>query len=711
MGPVACLATLVEGLTMKVRLSAVLLLPTVVLGCSENTAPALDPIGDRQAFANTELALALHATDEDDDELTFSFASELPNISARADMENLGGGRALFRWTPLTADIGMPAFDFAVSDGEDTTRETIVITVSPSDGESMAPVFIQPLGTGTTLDLQVQSCLEVPIVVEDPDTPGVTIGLAEPFIEGATLTQHDETTATWSFCPSAEQIEADDRYNLTLTADDGDTPSTLKDYLIVLRSGTKTDCPGQPPVVSHTPEDVSSVTDLTIAAEVSDDQGIKYEPLFYYSDSPPGEPPNVTEMTQLTMVQIDGTMQSGTWAADVPNPVANANPGSTGQLYYVIVVEDNDDAEGNCDHLTQAPETGSYTITVTNPGGSGGLGLCDSCTADVQCGGPGDNCVFLDGGYHCFLGCQSSSECPSGTYCSFADFTSVDNAQARQCVPNDYKCDGGTTPPTCSDDSFEENDSLTEASGQTALSTGTHSNLKSCPAGSGDDEDWYRLDVSGDAQVDLAVSGGSATDLDLALYDGNHTLIDKSDSLSSTESLSICLTTGTYYARVYAYGSAENSYSLTYGQTSTSCGGGCQDDGEEDDDNASQARFADLNNPPYTSTTNAICAEDDDWYEVYLFSGETLYSTLTFLQTNGMEDLDLYIYQGSTNLTGCDEQNPWVCDSQNGQSGTSDETLTWAITQTDTYYVVVHGWQGSENLYDICIGLAPTDCP
>ncbi|MBW2454802.1 MAG: hypothetical protein JRI68_09835, partial [Deltaproteobacteria bacterium] len=65
----------------------------------------------------------------------------------------------------------------------------------------------------------------------------------------------------------------------------------------------------------------------------------------------------------------------------------------------------------------------------------------------------------------------------------------------------------------------------------------------------------------------------------------------------------------------------------------------------------------------------------------------------------------------STNLTGCDEQNPWVCDSQNGQSGTSDETLTWPITQTDTYYVVVHGWSGSENLYDICIGLAPTDCP
>jgi len=404
-------------------------------------------------------------------------------------------------------------------------------------------------------------------------------------------------------------------------------------------------------------------------------------------------------------------MMSGTWAVDVPNPVANESPGSSAQLYYVIVVEDNDDAEGKCDHLTQAPETGSFTITVTNPGGSGGLGLCDSCTADVQCGGPGDNCVFLGGGYHCFQGCQNSSECPTDTYCSFAAFTSVDGAEARQCIPNDYQCDGGGGPPTCSDDSFEENDSLTEAMSKPALSTGTHSSLKSCPATSGDDEDWYKIDVSSDAQVSLSISGGSATDLDLALYDSNGTLVDKSDSLSSNESLSTCLTPGAYYARVYAYGSGENTYSLTYNQTASNCGSSCQDDGEEDDDNAGQARFVDLNNAPYISQTNAICAWDDDWYEVMMFSGETLYATLTFLQSNGMEDLDVYIYQGSTNLTGCSEQTPWTCDPQNGQSGSSDETLTWPITQTDTYHVVVHGWSGSENLYDICIGLAPNDCP
>jgi len=28
-----------------------------------------------------------------------------------------------------------------------------------------------------------------------------------------------------------------------------------------------------------------------------------------------------------------------------------------------------------------------------------------------------------------------------------------------------------------------------------------------------------------------------------------------------------------------------------------------------------------------------------------------------------------------------------------------------------TFFVVVHGWNGAENLYDICLGLASGACP
>ena len=94
-----------------------------------------------------------------------------------------------------------------------------------------------------------------------------------------------------------------------------------------------------------------------------------------------------------------------------------------------------------------------------------------------------------------------------------------------------------------------------------------------------------------------------------------------------------------------------------------------------------------------------------------MFEGETLRATLAFDQANTKEDLDIILYKGTTNLTPCDEDVFDGCDVDNGQSGTSNEKLDWSITESDTYYVVVRGYDGSENLYDICIGFDTTDCP
>ncbi len=692
--------------------AALFALPLTACG-GDNNAPVLDPLVDQKALVNSVLQMTLRGSDADGDPLSFGFASQLPDITNRASIKKSGNDRALFRFTPFASDIGVNAFDFTLSDGEATTRETITITVELGGEGSTSPVFVQPLGTGATLDLEQQNCLEIPIVVEDPDSASVTLSQEEPIIAGATLDQTSELGGTWSFCPSKEQIAKEDRYPLTLAADDGENPKTRKNFLVVLRSENAKECPGEAPMITHTPEDVQSVVDLTISVKVSDDIGIKYEPLLYYSDTPPGDPPDIGDMLQVTMELLDGDKKSGTWGADVPNPVANTESGSSAQLYYVVAAKDNDDAEGTCDHLVQAPDKGSYAITVTNPGGSGGLGLCESCTADVQCGEAGDNCVYLDGGNHCFKACEGDAQCPDGYYCSFSEFTSVDNAKARQCIPNDYKCNNA--PPGCVDDSHEDNDSLQEASAAAVLAPGNYNNLKSCPGdGNDDDEDWFQIDVSSDAKIDLSIMGGNSTDLDLSLTDANGTVVEKSDTLESNESLTACLTPGIYYIRVYSWSSAENSYSLNYQQTSESCSGpNCQDDSLEDDDNASQAQFADLNQGKFSVQTSAICSGDEDWFEVMMYDGETLYATLTFLQSNANEDLDLWMFDsdGMTNLSGCDEQMPGGCDPLNGQSGTSDEKLVWPINKTGTYYVVVHGWDGSENLYDICIGLTENDCP
>lgn len=694
---------------MQALLRLALLLSSIA-ACSSNGAPELESPGDQRAAVNVELALSLSASDPDGDPLTFTFDADLPNIQTRAHIEHESDGAAVFRWTPLISDVGTQRFTFAVTDGETTDAANIDIEIATAEGT--APMFVQPLGTGSTLDLTKQSCIEVPIDVSDPDSVSVTLGQEEPLIVGGELAQSGALSGSWSYCPTKEQIATEDRYSLVLSADDGDNPKTLKDYLIVLRGDEGEGCPGEAPVIGHQPEDVSSVNDITIAAHISDDLGMKYEPLLYYSTSPPSDPPDVSQMTQLSMTLQSGDVQDGVWSVDVPNPVANQSAGSSAQLYYVIVASDNDDPMGTCDHRTQAPETGSYAITVDNPGGSGGKPSCSSCSADAQCGDTGDRCVFFDSAFVCLDGCQADADCPTGTYCSFGSFTSIDDAVGRHCVPESFSCSSAPPTPTgCQDDGFEDNDSLSQAA---PLATGSQSNLMSCPAeGSGDDEDWYAITVGSEGTVDVSLSGGSASDLDLALYDAGGLLVDVSASLSSSESISACLASGTYYLRVHAYGTpADNAYDLSWSLSPQSCGPSCVDDGNEPDDDATGARVVDLDIGTYTSSSQAICSGDEDWFGVLMYAGETLHSTLTFLQSAPDEDLDLWIYDDlGNNLSGCHETSPGLCDPFNGQSGTSHETLAWPIDQTGVYYVVVHGWAGSENDYDICIGLSSGSCP
>ncbi len=681
-------------------------------------APEIDALQDQTAKVGVEFVLEIRATDPDGDDLGYEFDANVPDIHDRAQMTKRPDGSGLFRWTPQASDVNSGwLFDFTVSDGDNSATVTIQIEVRSEVGQAGAPIFREPLGTGTTLDLNQSSCAEVNIVIEDPDSSSVILAMEEPVVRGSNLQPGSNgMTGTWSWCPSDRQIDDDeDRYMLTMSADDSTNEKTLKHYLVVLRKPPKPDCPGEAPVIAHTPADESTLVGLTITAGISDDLGLKGEPLFYYSETNPGATPDLGAMTQLTMILLTGDMRNGTWGADVPNPVADAGEGATATLYYIIVASDNDDTEGSCDHLTQGPSTGAYSMTVTNPGGAGGAGLCEPCTADVQCGGSGDLCIrvgpMLDS--FCMSSCSGPSDCSGDYTCSASSVMSVDGTSARQCIPNSGSCDdpGGTV---CFDDAFEDNDSRTEADGNPELWPGTYSDLVSCEDGAfSDDEDFFWFELFGDAQVDISISGGSVSDLDLQLQGSDGAVIESSVSLTSSESVSQCLTPGIYYIRVYAYGAEENPYTLTFTSSSTSCSGAtCEDDANEDDDNQTQARYAEVFPDGFSETTNAICADDDDWYEIALFDGETVVVDLTFEQTTSSEDLDLHFHDSTgTDLTPCSETDPFTCTASQGQSVSSNEHYEYAVSDAGctpcTYYVVVHGWSGSENLYDIDIALAP----
>jgi len=71
----------------------------------------------------------------------------------------------------------------------------------------------------------------------------------------------------------------------------------------------------------------------------------------------------------------------------------------------------------------------------------------------------------------------------------------------------------------------------------------------------------------------------------------------------------------------------------------------------------------------------------------------------------GDADLDIHLYDSNgVDLTPCSPADVTQCQTQNGQSGTSNEHFEMDITTSGIYYVVVQGYDDQdENLYDIHI--------
>ncbi|HLL25117.1 MAG TPA: PPC domain-containing protein, partial [Kofleriaceae bacterium] len=399
--------------------------------------------------------------------------------------------------------------------------------------------------------------------------------------------------------------------------------------------------------------------------------------------------------------------KDGVYAADVPNPVAALPAGTSRTLYYVFVADDDDDVTGNCDHTTQSQV---YQMTVTSTG-SGNAPICASCTADAQCGN-GDLCVYSGslGDTYCMQSCAGG--CPSGYTCSATQLSSVNGAQAYQCVPQSGSCAAPSGP--CLDDSNEEDDTRSAASANAAangpLATGFH-DFVSCPkaagstSGSVTDDDWFQVRVTADTKLDLLLYGDGTSDLDLHLYKSDGTVLSKSTSLTADENIIKCVRAGTYYVKVNGYDPARSEYLLDNLQTAQSCATTCTDDAREDDDTYSQARIA--STFPYTSTANQSCANDDDYYKVRLTTGKKLIMDLAFTQSNSQQDLDLHLYQGSTDLWPCDVMDPSMCSSARGQGAVSNEhaefTAPAGCNAGCDYYVVVRGYNGSSNSYGITL--------
>jgi hypothetical protein len=209
---------------------------TALAACGSGGPPDILGLVDQTAVVGQQLVMTIDGVDPDGDSLTYSVSADI-KLDGNASMTQTPTGRGLFRWTPIASDFGMHFFDFTVSDGHHHTTQTIVIDVRAASGA--VPVFRQPLGAGRVVNLANDPCMTIDIVVEDEDTAQVTLGEEEPAIAGATLDQLDGTTGKWRWCPTPAQVAESERYTLTLSADDGDHPKTIKTYVIVLSGAAK----------------------------------------------------------------------------------------------------------------------------------------------------------------------------------------------------------------------------------------------------------------------------------------------------------------------------------------------------------------------------------------------------------------------------------------------------------------------------------------
>jgi hypothetical protein len=691
--------------------------PLLGAACS-GVAPSVAPLDDQVVAVGGELRLELSASTPDGSRVSWSYTASMPNVRDRAQLSERPDGTGVFILRPLATEVGTWAFSFTASDGALADTLTINIEVRSAVGDASLPRFMSPLGPGAMLDLAKQACAEIPVVIDDADSTEVRIDLEEPRLAGATFVSRDRKSARLRFCPDDSQKRADDRFLLRISADDGDNPKQVIDFTVVLKKPPGSSCPGTPPVITHTPWDDTTLLAVEIVAEVKDDVGLKRPPLVYYGDADPGSSPDLARLSQegklrqAEMVLVSGTAQRAHYRGILLNPVADQPVGSSALLYYVIAASDNDDATGDCAHFVQSQV---FQMRVTNPGGQGELGVCEPCTHDIQCGGAADSCVKIgsSGEGHCTRACSGAAgECPSGYECSAEVVRSVNDVKSRQCVPVAGTCNAAIG--TCADDAREENDTREQALAQPPLSVGTHDNLVSCPSyGSFADEDWYRIELSADSKVELSLVGTRASDIDLDLLAADGLLVATSRGPESEEGIVRTLAAGTYFVRAKAQpilGKSRverNPYRLTF-QTGQACIDDPYEENGGDDDIANARPQPILWGFP--SRDNMICAGDDDVFKVQLREGENLVVDLLFTQTKPTEDLNLHFLDAQGNdLTPCSEAQPQTCSPFAGQSTDSNEHFEYLVTAEDncsplcTFYIVVRGWNGSENRYDIII--------
>jgi hypothetical protein len=200
----------------------------------------------------------------------------------------------------------------------------------------------------------------------------------------------------------------------------------------------------------------------------------------------------------------------------------------------------------------------------------------------------------------------------------------------------------------CTDDNFEPNDTPNDAK---TVSEQDYPGLACCG-----EPDWYKIDLNTGDKLEVLITFVQENgDLDLWVFDsatalGGGTLsCDNALGCGITETSNEEVTVesipadGTYYLAVGPYQNAKNTYDMLIIVTPQTQE--CQDDSDEENDDPVWGTGI---VSTITKPDQVLCPGDEDWYWVYLYTGQTVVVDLTFIHANG--DLDLKLYDSEVTM-------------------------------------------------------------
>ncbi|PIE72078.1 MAG: hypothetical protein CSA20_09630 [Deltaproteobacteria bacterium] len=283
-----------------------------------NTAPVLASIGDQEVDEEEELSFTIVATDKDNDNITYSYHSE---VITDAFLDSSTGQ---FSWTPGAGTAGIYSVTFtATDDGEPSKTDTKTIQISVGD-VNHPPVFA-PNQPADAYDGLAGNLITFTVSATDTDGDYLTYE-ASPLPTGATFSG---TTFSWQ-----TDYEDAGEYMVTITATDNGSPqpkSTSKEVAITIQENHAPEFESNKPRATYAGLEGTLLT-FTVSATDEDGDALTYEAL----NLPPGATFSGTTFSWQTGYEDAGTYTVTIQATDDRPPVQSTSK------QVVITIGDKD---------------------------------------------------------------------------------------------------------------------------------------------------------------------------------------------------------------------------------------------------------------------------------------------------------------------------------------------------------------------------------